>query len=46
MTIGDVTDSVDNVEATEIGARKVVENGQVYIMKNGVKFNVLGAEVK
>ena len=46
LTIGDVPDSVDNVEATEIGARKVVENGQVYIMKNGVKFNVLGAEVK
>ena len=46
LTIGDVTDSVDNVEATEIGARKVVENGQVYVIKNGVKFNVLGAEVK
>ena len=36
---------VDNVEV-EIGARKVVENGQVYVIKNGVKFNVLGAEVK
>ena len=45
LTIGDGTD-VEDVEAAEIGARKVVENGQVYVIKNGVKFNVLGAEVK
>ena len=46
FTIGDFS-GVENVEnAIENGARKVVENGQVYIIKNGVKFNVLGAEVK
>ena len=36
---------VENVEV-EIGARKVIENGQVFVIKNGVKYNVLGAEVK
>ena len=46
FTVGDVADGVEDVEAEAIGARKVVENGQVYIIKNGVKFNVLGAEVK
>ena len=38
--------AVENVEAENTAARKVVENGQVYILKNGVKFNVLGSEVK
>ena len=46
FTVGDVADAVEDVEATEIGARKVIENGQVYVIKNGVKYNVLGAEVK
>lgn len=36
---------VENVEI-ELGARKMIENGQVIILKNGVKYNVLGAEVK
>ena len=44
--VGDVADAVEDVEATEIGARKVIENGQVFVIKNGVKYNVLGAEVK
>ena len=38
--------AVENVESVKIEAKKVVENGQVYIIKNGVKFNILGAEVK
>ena len=46
FTVGDVADAVEDVEAVEVGAKKVVENGQVYIIKNGVKFNLLGAEVK
>jgi hypothetical protein len=46
FTVGEVADAVENVEAVEVGAKKVVENGQVYIIKNGVKFNLLGAEVK
>ena len=27
-------------------AQKVIENGVIYIIKNGVKYNVLGAVVK
>ena len=46
FTVGDGGSAVENVEAVEVGAKKVVENGQVYIIKNGVKFNVLGSEVK
>lgn len=46
FTVGDVIDAVENIEGTENGARKVVENGQVFILKNGVKYNVLGSEVK
>ena len=46
LTIGDVPDGVEDVEAAQVGARKVVENGQVYVIKNGVKYNLLGAEVK
>ena len=46
LTIDPTVTGVENVEAVETGARKVVENGQVFILKNGVKFNVLGSEVK
>jgi hypothetical protein len=46
FTIGEVADGVEDVEAAQVGARKVVENGQVYVIKNGVKYNLLGAEVK
>ena len=46
LTIDPTITGVENVEAVETGARKVVENGQVFILKNGVKFNVLGSEVK
>ena len=46
FTVGEVADAVENVEATETGARKVIENGQVFVIKNGVKYNVLGTEVK
>ena len=38
--------AVDNVTASAAKAKKIVENGQIYILKNGVKFNVLGAQVK
>ena len=36
------------VENTEIKAKsaKFIENGQLYIISNGVKYNALGAEVK
>ena len=47
LTVGGTTD-VENIEEIEtiIGAEKVLENGQVFIIKNGVKYNVLGAQVK
>ena len=37
---------VDNVEAETIDAQKFIENGQVFIIKNGIKYNVLGVTVK
>ena len=46
LKIDPTVTGVENVEATEVGARKVVENGQVFVIKNGVKYNVLGTEVK
>ena len=46
LTIGGDITGIDDVETETIGARKMIENGQVYIIKNGVKYNVLGAEVK
>ena len=46
LTIGGDMTGIDDVETETIGARKMIENGQVYIIKNGVKYNVLGAEVK
>ena len=44
-TIADNT-AVEDIEAVKVGAEKVVENGQIFILKNGVKYNALGAEVK
>ncbi len=35
--------AVDNIDAVKIEAKKVVENGQLYIIKNGVKYTVFGA---
>lgn len=42
--LGDAT-AVENV-ATEAHTRKVIENGNLYMIKNGVRYNVLGAIVK
>jgi hypothetical protein len=39
------TTDVENVEV-KLNVQKVVENGQVFIMKGDKKFNILGAEVK
>ena len=46
FTIGDEETAVENVGATKAEVKKVVENGQIFIMKNDVKYNALGAEVK
>lgn len=45
FTVGE-TSAVEDVEVIKIGAKKVIENGQVFIIKNGIKYNTLGAEVK
>ena len=46
LTIDPTKSAVEDVEAVEVGTKKVLENGQVFIIKNGVKYNTLGAEVK
>ena len=38
--------AVENVEAENVTIKKIVENGQIYVIKNGVKYNVLGAVAK
>lgn len=37
--------AIDNVNAPA-KARKVIENGQVVILKNGIRYNALGVEIK
>ena len=37
--------AIDNVNAP-VKARKVIENGQVVILKNGIRYNALGVEIK
>ncbi len=38
--------AIDNVEVEMVGVQKVVENEQVIIIKDGVRYNVLGTQVK
>ena len=38
-------DAVDNIEA-DVKAQKIVENGQVYILRGGVRYTVTGVQVK
>lgn len=45
IVVGDTSSAVENIEGTTAKATKVIENGQIYILKNGVKYNVLGAQV-
>lgn len=42
---GEQPQAVNTVAADNVQAVKVVENGQVYIIKNGVKYNALGTVV-
>ena len=44
-TFGDMATAIDNTNA-ELKAVKVIENGQIFIIKNGVKYNAQGAIVK
>ena len=46
LTINPSVVGFENVETEVIGVEKYIENGQLYIIKNGVKYNVLGAQVK
>ena len=50
LTVSTTADEViptalENVQ-NQTKARKVVENGQIYIIRNGVRYNALGAQVK
>ncbi len=38
--------ALNNVTANTVKATKIIENGQIYIVKDGVKYNIFGAEVK
>ncbi|MBR1928981.1 MAG: hypothetical protein IJ834_04490 [Paludibacteraceae bacterium] len=38
--------AIENVETTDITPRKFIENGVIYIEKNGKTYNVLGTEIK
>ena len=40
-----ISTAVDNVEAT-VAPVKTIENGQLIVIKNGVKYNALGQEIK
>ena len=42
----DPTTSLNNLESGASFARKVIENGQIYILYNGQKFNILGAALQ
>ena len=42
----DVQTAVDDLFAKKSKAQKVIENGQIFILKDNRKFNLLGAEVK
>ncbi len=48
-TVGENCDpqtSLINVEDNSKSARKIVENGNIYILRNGVKYNLLGSKVE
>ena len=41
----ETTTAIDNTNA-DVKAVKVIENGQLFIIKNGVRYNALGVEVR
>ncbi|MBQ4018109.1 MAG: hypothetical protein II605_02575 [Paludibacteraceae bacterium] len=38
--------AIDNTQLPQIKSLKLIENGQLVIIKNGIKYNALGAEIK
>ena len=43
---GDTATAIGKVESGKVESKKIIENGQVVIVRNGVKYNVAGQEVK
>ena len=41
-----VTTGVTDITSTEVKAKKVIENGQVVIIKGDKKYNLMGVEIK
>jgi hypothetical protein len=44
FTDGNDTEGIEDIE-NSVKAAKTIENGQIVILKNGVKFNVLGTKL-
>ena len=44
--VKDAKTAIENTEATETKAIKVIRDGQIVILKNGKTYNALGAEIK
>ncbi len=40
-----VASGIKNINGSDVKVLKVIENGQVYIIRNGVRYTVLGAQV-
>ena len=38
--------AIESVQTSAVRTQKVIENGQLVIIKNGVRYNVQGAEIK
>jgi hypothetical protein len=43
-TVSDV--AVDNVISPEMQAQKIIQNGRLVILKNGIEYDVLGNTIK
>ncbi len=45
LNIGGVITELDNMEVEQVTVRKVIENGQLIIVKDGVRYNVMGVRL-
>ncbi|MBO5816549.1 MAG: hypothetical protein J6R26_01190 [Paludibacteraceae bacterium] len=46
LTIAADDTAVEDIEDVKVKAEKLIENGNIFVIKNGVKYNMLGAEIK
>ena len=46
LTIDPTISAVEDIETVKVEAKKIIENGNIVVIKNGVKYNMLGAQVK